>query len=95
MKSYNASKGKSGENGAGKCPQSLAFMRCINLFAVCSAEVIQTKPSAAANGAAVSMSQAAAQSAIKKPASDSLSPFSSDAEDEKPRKFCNSINFDD
>ena len=33
-----------------------------------------------------SMSQAAAQSAIKKPAEDSLSPFSSDNEDAKPRK---------
>jgi len=49
-----------------------------------AADAIQTKPSAVANGAA-SMSQVAAQSAIKKPASDSLSPFSSDAEDEKPQ----------
>ena len=33
-----------------------------------------------------SMSQVAAQSAIKKPVEDSLSPFSSDAEDDKQGK---------
>jgi len=49
-----------------------------------AAEAIQTKQSVQENGAA-SMSQVAAQSAIKKPAEDSLSPFSSDAEDDKPK----------
>jgi len=65
MKSFNANKAKTGENGA--------------------AEAIQPKPASTGEGA-VTMSQAAAQSAIKKnDGEDSLSPFTSDNEDAKPK----------
>lgn len=86
MKSFNASKGKAADSGAGKSISVILYLHGSHLSLSYLADAIQTKPSAVANGAA-SMSQVAAQSAIKKPASDSLSPFSSDAEDEKPRKL--------
>ena len=62
------------------------FASTVSLTVISSlrADAIQTQP-APENGAP-SMSQAAAQSAIKKPAEDSLSPFSSDNEDAKPSK---------
>ncbi len=51
------------------------------------AEAIQPKPASTGEGA-VTMSQAAAQSAIKKnDGEDSLSPFTSDNEDAKPSKW--------
>ena len=54
-------------------------------------DAVQTK-TLAENGAP-SMSQVAAQSAIKKPAEDSLSPFSSDAEDDKQGKLSLLVTF--
>jgi hypothetical protein len=57
-----------------------------------AAEAIQTKPAAPVEGAAT-MSQVAAQSAIKKTdGDDSLSPFTSDAEDAKPRKSATALS---
>lgn len=83
MKSFNANKVKTTENGA--CKLNHLMLR---LICVCTAaEAIQTKPAAPAEGA-VSMSQVAAQAVISKKANgdDSLSPFTSDDENAKPRR---------
>ena len=82
MKSFNASKGNNGENGAGKyIIKARKLISCLSI-----AESMQVgKPTVPMEGA-MTMSQPA-QQAIKKKDESSLSPFTSDAEDAKASKL--------